>query len=354
MWPSLDGSALRLDDESVTYGELLLLGATTGLIDEARAGTRRALRALAADPEAVASGELRKEAEAFRRERKLHSGDDLLGWLAARGLDESSWREHLRRAIALRAESVPGDGSVDDDESEPALVVDLACRGWWSRVADLTVRLWSAERAVARRAESGAFRSGQPVGEPVDPSVTKMNAKRYAQCLPVLGVLDEAWCVERLAVIESRRLALDEITRSCSERDVVEKRIREHSVEWVRFEYEEILLPSQAAASEAVMCARDDGLSPAEIAVRARVELERRDLRRDEIPAGIAAMLTGAVPGKVLGPFDEDDGVHVVWLKDRRQPSVDDEEIRTAAIAELVAGELDRAGAARARPIGPL
>jgi hypothetical protein len=349
VWPSLDEPALRLGDESVTYGELLLLGATTGLLDEARGDTAHALKVLAALREPISADELRKEAEAFRRERKLHSGDDLLSWLGRRGLDESMWREHLRRSIARRAESEMSDEAVDDDESEHALVVDLACRGWWSRVGDLATRLWSAERAIARRGESG----GQPSAPVVDePAVA--NAKRYSQSVPILGVLDETWCADRLRVFESRRSALDEITRTSSEPAAIEARVREHSVEWVRFEYEEIRLASQAAASEAVMCARDDGLTPEEIAARARVELEQHDLRRDEVPAAIAAMLTGAVPGNVLGPFVESDGVHVVWLNARREPSADDESVRSAAIAELVEGELDRAGSARARAVGPL
>ncbi|MGA8297532.1 MAG: hypothetical protein WB770_10860 [Acidimicrobiales bacterium] len=354
MWPSLDERALRLGDETVTYGELLLVGAASGELEQARSDTQRALRVLNAHEDAVGGDELRREAEAFRRQRRLHSGDDLKSWLEKRDLDDSRWSEHLRRSIAYRSDLVASPEPAASNEVEEALIVDLACAGWWGRVAADVVRWWSAERARARREISGtpslvATDDDRDRAEPPEAV-----AKRAADVLPKLGTLDVNWCVDRLRVLETRRRAFDEVSASLREHEVVRRRIGEHSSDWMQYVYDELVLPNRTSANEAVMCARDDGLAPEEIASRARVELKRRELRRDQVPMGIAAMLAGAIVGEVVGPFDGDDGVRVVWLRERREPSADDEKIREAAATELLADELDRAAAGKAQVLGPL
>ncbi len=356
MWPSLGDTALRLGDEAVTYGELVVIGSLTGLLDDARAGTTKATRVLKANLDAIGDDDLRREAEAFRRQRRLHSSDDLRSWLERRALDDAEWRAHLRRSVALQSQLEPFTGSIVDDELERAIVVDLACAGWWSRVADEAVRLWSAERAPRRRSSHSPEKARSQetdVGEESD-AFFEANAKRISECLPMLGALDVDWCAARLRANESRRQDLADVRDACSEPDAVARRIKERTVDWTVFVYDEIVLPNRTFASEALMCARDDGLPPGDVAARARVPLERRELRRDQISTGLAAMLTGAVAGDALGPFDEDDGVHVVWLHDRCAPSSDAPKMREAAIAELLSEQLDRAAAGKALVVGLL
>ncbi len=348
LWPSLDETALRLRDETVTYGELLLIGAATGRLEEARIDTSRAARLLEGPSETFGEAELRREAEAFRRQRKLHSGDDLRSWLARRDLDEAQWAGHLRRSLALKSGLEGVDDSATDDEIEQALVVDLACAGWWGLVADEATRLWSAERAQTLRGEPPVNQKGAN-GESLE-SI----AKHIAECLPILGILEVDWCLDRLRAFESRRQALVELAEACGEPGVIARRVKERAVDWSEFVYDDLRLPNRSVANEAAMCGRDDGMSPEEVAARSGRELEHRVMRRDQIPTGIAAMLTGAVPGDVLGPFDEDDGVHVVWLRERRAPSADDPKTREFAIGELLSERLDRAAAGKAVVVGPL
>lgn len=353
MWPSLGETALRLGDEEATYGELLVIGSAIGLLDEARLDTSHAIRVLMEHPSAIGDDELRREAEAFRRQRRLHSGDDLRTWLERRGIDQTQWTGHLRRSIGLHSRLEARADAVDDDEVEQALVVDLACGGWWEHVAEEAVRLWSAARVSPHREPQEEDSQGADRGGATDVSF-EANAKRIAENLPSLGVLDPDWCADRMRVFESRRRALAAVVAACSEHEVVARRINEHAVDWTEFVYDEIRLPNRVSANEALLCAREDGLSPGEVAARARVDLDRRELRRDQVSSGIAAMLTGAVSGDILGPFDEDDGVHVVWLQDRRLASVDDPDTREAAISELVSERLDRAAAGKALVVGVL
>ena len=78
-----------------------LLGVATGLIEEATSATRRGLAAL--QQEAGPSQEqLLEAAVAFRRARRLESGQDLRAWLAARQLTMDDWEAHLRRSLAAR------------------------------------------------------------------------------------------------------------------------------------------------------------------------------------------------------------------------------------------------------------
>lgn len=347
LWPSLDDSALHLGDEEVSYGELLLIGAASGLLDAARADTRRALSSSRAPAEAVGGESLRKEAAAFRRERGLHSGEDLKAWLGARGLDESSWADHLRRTITLRSPEEAPNETVSEGDFEEALIVDLACSGWWARSAREATRLWSAERAAARRGV--AVPKSGPEGDALASRATGI-----AESIPRLGLLDSRWCAERLAVFEQRRLAMSAMEAYCSDDERVSRRIADHDIDWISFVYDEVRLTNLAAAKEAVMCARDDGLKPEEIAARAGVPLERRNVRQDKVPSGVAAVLAGAVADEVVGPFEGDNAILVIWLEKRIPPSPSDPQTRKAAIVELLDDELERASAGKDREVGPL
>ena len=102
------------------------------------------------------------------------------------------------------------------------------------------------------------------------------------------------------------------------------------------------------------MCFREDGIAPGEIARRAGRPLEHHDLRRERVPAAMAALLSGAVEEEALGPLESDLGVHVLWLHERRLPSLEDPAIRQEAASELLAEALERAAAGRAHAVGPL
>lgn len=350
MWPLLTDVALRLGDETVTYGELLLVGAATGSLEAARTETRDGLRALESGLVDPSREELRAEAVAFRQASRLQSGEDLRAWLATRHLTTAEWEDHLRRLVAARSRSEVSAAPVAPEELEPALVVDLACSGWWRGVADEAERYWSAACLCAgpqSRPEPG------PDQPEIDPEL-RLTATRLAGALPSLGTLDVEWCASRLGVLRSRQTALEEVAGRFSSDKAVAARVADHAADWVRFVFDDLRLPTRAAASEAVLCAREDGLGPDEIARRANRPLERQDLRRDRMPVAAAALLAGAVPGEPLGPLEIDGGVHVLWLRERVLPTPEDPAIRQDAAAELLAEALDRAAAGLARAVGPL
>ncbi len=359
MWPDLDDNALQLGDETVSYGELALLGAASGRLGPARAVTEESLRS-SQDAE-VARQELRAAAVSFRQERRLQSGEDLRAWLGERRLGVDEWEQYLRRLLSRglagerRRQLPPGD----DDPAvaaalDSALAVDLACDGWWEETAGLMVRYWSAGRLEAAEA------AGPAAGGPVTPVAGAIHhddtstAKMVAGELAFLGALDASWCAERLEVLSSRRRALELMERRYADDAVVAARLQDHAADWLRLVFEEIRLPSRPAGNEAVLCAREDGLTAEEIARRSGAALRRHDRRRQELVPDVAAALLGALPGEVLGPVGDGAGVAVLWLRERREVSPDDAEARADAAAELLAEALERVSAGQVREVGPL
>jgi hypothetical protein len=340
---------LQLADETVTYGELLLVGDSVGLLEPAVRRTVGSLRSVEGEGQ-PSRDDLRAEASDFRRKRRLQSGEDLRGWLGSRHLTTAQWESYLWRSLIGCSSLQPTEATMSADAVEAALVVDLACGGWWQRAADEAERHWAADCLMA--AEAGAeFSEGSDAPDRGDAEAT---AKRLAALLPSLGTLDVEWCAARLEAQHLRHRALEAAERKYNSHNVVAGRIADRSADWVRLVFDELCLPTRAAANEAVLCSREDHMAPSEIARRAGRSLERRDLRRDQVPTGTAALLAGAVPDQPLGPLEKGDEMLVFWLHDRRMPSIDDPVVRDAAAAELLAEALDRAAAGRARPVGPL
>lgn len=349
VWPTLSDPALHLDEEIVTYGELAVLGADTGMLDEARAVTVGALGALKESAAEPSRDDVRAEAAAFRHSRHLQSGADLRVWLAARHLTTADWEGFLVRSLAARAlPAVPGDATAGAGELEAVLVVDLACSGWWKRVAGEATRSWAAERLSGELPATG--RTAGPDAE----AVSREDAGELVAGLGFLGRLEGDWCADRLAVVRMRRQALEAAESRYGSAEMVAERIADHAVDWLQFVFDEIRLPTRSAAQEALLCAREDGLDPEEIARRSRRPLERRQLRRDDLPHGIAAVLSGAVPGEPLGPIETEEGASVMWLHQRQPPSPSDPAIRRQAATELLEEALDRASNGLASTVGVL
>jgi hypothetical protein len=160
--------------------------------------------------------------------------------------------------------------------------------------------------------------------------------------------------VSQLQLLQVRQRALEDVEQRFGSEAAVAARIAEHALDWMRVRFDDLCLASRSAANEAVMCSRDEGVEPSEIATRAGGELLQVDLRRDELAPTMAALLGGAIIGEALGPIESAEGFHVLWLESRRPPSPDDPESRAQARSELLGEVLDRALAGRVIRVGPL
>ena len=97
IWPPLDGEVLSFGSEAVTYRELLLTGAATGLLSGLVAEAAVGERLLRLSSEGPPRDAVRAEAKRFRRARHLESGEDLRVWLASRGLTLDEFDQYLSR-----------------------------------------------------------------------------------------------------------------------------------------------------------------------------------------------------------------------------------------------------------------
>ena len=342
MWPRLTDEALALGDEATTFADLLLIGIATGLLDQATDMTRRGLWALEQTGFDLPREKVVEAAVTFRRARKLESGQDLRIWLAARQLTMDEWEAHLRRTLAglqLPSSDVPTEAAEIGLDCE-VLVIDLACGGWWQRFADLATRLWAASRLVED-----------------DFTVADIDADETGRILAAvkpLGDLGEKWCAEGLGRIRGRQRALDEAVRRYATPKLVAARILEHGTGWTELRFDELVLPTREAANEAMLCAREDGVAAAELAQRCALPLWQRASRHDLLSAAVASFLDGALPDQAIGPVARDEQWAVLWLRERRRPSLEDEAVRTAAAAELLDEAIARVGQGLIREAGAL
>jgi hypothetical protein len=357
IWPPLDDEVLSFSGEAVTYRELLLTGAATGLVSRlvVEAGAGEGL--LRSSPEGPPRDAVRAEAKRFRLARHLESGEDLRVWLASRVLALDDFDQYLSRAVARAdlgsAEPYAGELDVEPGElTSKLLFAELAFSGAWRACADTAVRLFAAERLARQgnpgsahpeegRAPTSEHKLGLPTGE-------------VLKVLGLFGSFDPAWCAERLGVFRSRAHVLDEIERQVRGSASVQARLEDSRLEWALFRYDELALGSRAAAMEALSCARADGLPAEEIARRAGTELAVRRVRREQLLAGHAAVLDAAAQDEAVGPVEGEGSFSVLWLRHRATPDGDDPEVVERAVAGLLSEALERAATGAVRELGQL
>jgi hypothetical protein len=374
----------------VTYRELLLTGATTGLVSRLVVEAAAGERLLGSSPEGPPREAVGAEARRFRVARHLESGEDLRVWLSSRGLTLDEFDRYLSRVVArqnagsserhadLHAErngernaERNGERNADlhaernadlpDLEVEPGeltsklLFGELAFSGAWRAFADTAVRLFAAE-LLSRQGSPGS-----PTRRLPEPGQGLPAEDRFgpppAEVLKILrpfGAFDPQWCAQHLEVLRSRARLLDDIERQVRGSEGVTARLEDYRLEWALFRFDELSLGSRAAALEALSCSSADGIPADEIARRAGTELIPRRARREELPAGQAALLDGAAQDEAVGPVERERGFSVLWLRDRSRPDGADPEVAERAVEELLSETLERAATGAVREFGQL
>jgi hypothetical protein len=161
-------------------------------------------------------------------------------------------------------------------------------------------------------------------------------------------VFDEACTVAGGASRESglergRRLAwiaaLDDAHRAWEESvtgdRAVGRVVREHELDWCRFEVDELRLNSSGAAAEAARQLAD-GEHTDHVAAVAGVVVTPHRLVLADAPSPLARRLAGAVVGDVAGPWGDGSEHVVVRVRERTPPRLTDEQLLTRAREELL------------------
>ena len=138
---------------------------------------------------------------------------------------------------------------------------------------------------------------------------------------------DRVWLDEALAMegIHRRDCALL-LSREACEREIAALRLP-----LTRFEVETIQLDSLDAAREALLCARDDGMSMEEVAAQGRYPYRHPEVLLEEIPEDLQQKFLSVYPGAILDPIARGDGFHICRVIGKEEPDLADPVVRKRA-----------------------
>jgi hypothetical protein len=97
--------------------------------------------------------------------------------------------------------------------------------------------------------------------------------------------------------------------------------------DWIRVDCRTLVFPAEAAAREAALCVRDDGMSLAEVAAQAGVEMREHVLYLEDAADELGSVLLSARTGELLGPLPLADRFALLLVDDKADPTLDDPEI---------------------------
>src|SRR6185369_9469839 len=113
---------------------------------------------------------------------------------------------------------------------------------------------------------------------------------------------DQEWLGEALTMEAIQR-------RDCAallSREACEQEVTALRLPLTRFEVETL-----DAAREALLCARDDGMSMEEVAAEGRYPYRHPEVLLEEIPEDLQQKFLSVHPGEILEPIARGDGFHI-------------------------------------------
>ena len=118
-------------------------------------------------------------------------------------------------------------------------------------------------------------------------------------------------------------------------REATAKTLEGRRSDWVQVECTVLELSDEGMAREAALCVAEEGMSLAEIAVRAGVPVTERTLSLEEAGPELAQPLLGASAGDVVGPVAIGDVFVFAAVRDKRVPTLDDPLVQTRVREEV-------------------
>jgi hypothetical protein len=284
-----DHPALTFGERTLAVADLIEIGRSSGTWPAFVTATQAGL-ALDRD---VAAEDLRAAATAFRYERGLLAAADFRGWLDEAQLTSTDLAGVLRRKLLRERHDWP-DAQPD---IEPVLWAELICTGTMATlIREATDRL-AAQRAV--------------------------------------GASD----------LEA---ALREFTQRVASDEDVQRRLDQHRIDWLRVTGDEVAFAHEGAAREARLLVRE-GEPLADVARLAGLTATTRERLVEAAPPVVAGALASAVPGELVGPWEQDGEWRLVVVAGKTPPRPDDPEVRERIIQELLEDALGRLAAGQVR-----
>jgi hypothetical protein len=331
----LGAAVLDVDGAPLTGRDLLAAGIASGRWQELERTLSEGLGLVAAAPPDDAA--IATEVRELRTARGLLSADDMRAWMRARGLTVAEFRAVAARTVARRNGGTPHP--VLREEVCAALAAEAILGGTLTELG-----LWLADRMLA---------AGVTDAEVAPLSLERLCLQRlvHAEASSITGASTGETGTER-----ARRLgwvaALDDAQRAWAREtarpEALARAVREHELDWCRFELDILALDTPGAAAEAARRLAE-GAAPHDVAAMAGSGVSAVTLMLVDAPRDLAQALTGAVTGDVVGPWEQDDQRLVALVRKRRLPVLDDEETRTHATSQVLIEAAERLRAGRIR-----
>lgn len=227
-------------------------------------------------------------ARAFRHEWRLLSGDDLAAWLDRREVSMDGWLAYVARSL-VREERVAAAAERATDEE---VWVEAMCSGRLDDCAETLARLLAVAPGVA------------------------------------LAALDDAF---------------EDFCRTVTTEKAIEREIVAGRLDWIRVRYAAALFSTEAAAAEAALCVRDDGLAFTDVARTAGVAATEHEVWLEDADPALAPFLVAARESELVGPAATDRGFLLAEVREKMQVSADDSAVRARAEQAVIERAADRA-----------
>ena len=242
----------------------------------------------------------------FRYDRDLIAAADVDAWLERTGITADDWVAYLNRDLARRQAGADLDDVLDRfapsaRQLSAATVAEGLCSGsfdaFFDALAGRAACVFENDRELFRQ-----MGSGQQAPAAIAAEAARL-AHTHAHWLSMRSAADISARLSTVLQIEAAFTAtIDAIVASGHLRDIVDA----NRLHWMRFELDILSLPTEAAAREAVLCVREDGLTLYDVAALSHCSVTRRTFVLADVHPEHRDRLLAAEPGQIVGPLAGD------------------------------------------------
>jgi hypothetical protein len=277
--------------------------------------TRQALACLSYASETnqlPTAGEVREATTQFRYAHNLISAEDTQLWLDRWEMTANDWMNCLRGQLLIRRWEMKLDQIAAahpvSEEDVATVIKDYAV------CADQLIK-WAQKLAgraavASRTVQSGCF--GVANGSPRD-LVSRIEAE------------------------------FDQQRQQTVTPKLVETKIGDHRLDWIRFECRYLRFANERQAREAAFCVTEDGLTLDEVAHDAHCEIRQWSFYLDEIETGIRPHFLAARQGDWLGPIRMLNAFSLFSIVAKQMPAASDPQIKHRAEQAILGGMMEQA-----------
>ncbi|MGI8889420.1 MAG: hypothetical protein ACR2G0_01370 [Chthoniobacterales bacterium] len=270
--------------------------------------------------------------EKFRYEHDLITAEETEKWLADRGTTLADFSGYfVRHYWHDRFDDI-------EDEEQDLATADSAMRDLLT--AELLFSGELDQMAIRLSWRVAAFREAAKAD--VDPALIEEQRKQFfdraglketalPSWLEKFGRGEEWWreALAMEAVYHRDRLAL--LSQQARAHELAALRLP-----LTRFEVETVELDSLDAAREALLCARDDGMTMEEVAAEGRYPYRHPEVLLEEIPEDLQQKFLSVHPGDILDPIARGDGFHLCRIVGKHEPNVEDPDVQKRADQRII------------------